>query len=81
MFSEIFVWVKSCAGNLLCLLYLHQVDPANALRIVNDFIQNGHPVAMVWGPAFSSVAVVINEVLPRYNIVQVRILRRENFKT
>ncbi|XP_022089765.1 gamma-aminobutyric acid type B receptor subunit 2-like [Acanthaster planci] len=48
-----------------------QGSPANALWILNDFIQRGPPVTMVWGPLFSTVAVVMNEVLPRYDIVQV----------
>ncbi|XP_071808994.1 gamma-aminobutyric acid type B receptor subunit 2-like [Asterias amurensis] len=47
-----------------------QGKPANALRILNDFVQDGPPVSITWGPMFSSVAVVVNEVLPRYDIVQ-----------
>ncbi|XP_071808953.1 gamma-aminobutyric acid type B receptor subunit 2-like [Asterias amurensis] len=50
---------------------LTERDPANALRIVNHFVNEGPPVSMVWGPVFSNVAVVVNEVIPRYNVIQV----------
>ncbi|XP_038057706.1 gamma-aminobutyric acid type B receptor subunit 2-like [Patiria miniata] len=48
-----------------------QGNPANALWILNDFVQRGPPVDMVWGPFYSKVAIVVNEVLPRYDVVQV----------
>ncbi|XP_038060033.1 gamma-aminobutyric acid type B receptor subunit 2-like [Patiria miniata] len=57
-----------------------QGSPANALRLLNDFVQNGPPVLMTWGPMFSSVAVVVNEVLPRYNIAQVVIASSTTLK-
>ncbi|XP_030853025.1 gamma-aminobutyric acid type B receptor subunit 2-like [Strongylocentrotus purpuratus] len=46
-------------------------SPANALRLLHDFVSSGPPVLMTWGPMFSSVATVVNEIAPEYNIVQV----------
>ncbi|XP_030853026.1 gamma-aminobutyric acid type B receptor subunit 2-like [Strongylocentrotus purpuratus] len=46
-------------------------SPANALRLLHDFVSTGPPVLMTWGPMFSSVATVVNEITPEYNIVQV----------
>ncbi|XP_022082481.1 gamma-aminobutyric acid type B receptor subunit 2-like [Acanthaster planci] len=57
-----------------------QGSPANALGLLNDFIQNGPPVVMTWGPMFSSVAVVVNEVVPLYGIVQVVIASSTTLK-
>ncbi|XP_038076293.1 gamma-aminobutyric acid type B receptor subunit 2-like [Patiria miniata] len=42
-----------------------------ALRLLYDFVYVGPPILMAWGPMFSSVAVIINEVAAEYNIIQV----------
>ncbi|XP_022107900.1 gamma-aminobutyric acid type B receptor subunit 2-like isoform X1 [Acanthaster planci] len=45
--------------------------PNRALRLLYDFVYVDPPVLMVWGPMFSRVAVIVNEVAAEYNIIQV----------
>ncbi|XP_071808954.1 gamma-aminobutyric acid type B receptor subunit 2-like [Asterias amurensis] len=48
-----------------------ETEPGRGLLIMNEFVREGPPVLMAWGPHYSKVAVILNEVMPRYDIVQV----------
>ncbi|XP_022085182.1 gamma-aminobutyric acid type B receptor subunit 2-like [Acanthaster planci] len=44
---------------------------APSLKVIYDFIYNQPQFLMTWGPVYSRVGEVLNEVIRRYNLVQV----------
>ncbi|XP_038057990.1 gamma-aminobutyric acid type B receptor subunit 2-like [Patiria miniata] len=45
--------------------------PNEALELLNDLLYEGPTLLMSWGPILSRQALVVNEVAPYYNVVQV----------
>ncbi|XP_006814960.2 gamma-aminobutyric acid type B receptor subunit 2-like [Saccoglossus kowalevskii] len=46
-------------------------EPAPGLKLLYDFVYNKPPIVMAWGPIYSKVGEVVNEVAKEYNLVQV----------
>ncbi|XP_072037294.1 gamma-aminobutyric acid type B receptor subunit 1-like [Amphiura filiformis] len=60
-------------GYYICFKWDHAKDTAHALGILYDYIYNGPPIPMMFGPPYSSVSTLLNPVAGEYNIIQVTV--------
>ncbi|XP_072037334.1 gamma-aminobutyric acid type B receptor subunit 2-like [Amphiura filiformis] len=55
----------------ICFRWDHATDTSHALSILYDYIYNGPPIPMMFGPPYSSVSALLNPVAGQFNIVQI----------